>query len=434
MIRAPLFMDDSTASDDGPVAEAGGAPSWAPGYARVHADLPPLSFQFRASPEDFIVEEIAAEVESPDPTGTHIWFTVEKRDVSTPEAARRIARALDRHPADVSFAGRKDAVAVTRQRMSIEHVDIDVLLALDLDKIRIRDPLRCLRKIRLGQQAGNRFHLRLSGVAEADHEELVRQVDALGRDGVPNYYGAQRFGADGKGLALGRALVQAEPIEYLELLSQAVPRRTREAARELLRRIREGTTSERRRATELCGNLDDDFRPVAQTLARRRPDDVAVLVRSVPKRSRSFHLAILQARVFNRILAERVRAGTSATVLEGDVVRRPDGRHVVTEVGGCEGVPTGPLWSADVLVAEGPPGEIERAALTAEGLRPEELANPGGLTPRGARRPLTARFGNAEVGPWTDGSVWIAFDLPVGSYATIAMAELTGIPDVAADH
>ena len=92
------------------------------------------------------------------------------------------------------------------------------------------------------------------------------------------------------------------------------------------------------------------------------------------------------------------------------------------ELPAAEGaIVTGPIWSADLKAATGRPGEIELAALRAEGLEPSDLAHPGGLRPRGARRPLTAALGGALVGEWGDDAVWIAFDLPVGSYATVVL-------------
>ena len=76
----------------------------------------------------------------------------------------------------------------------------------------------------------------------------------------------------------------------------------------------------------------------------------------------------------------------------GDVVLAADGRHrVVLENDPPEAreglVPTGPLWAATGLRAEGEPGRIELAALSEDGLEPEDLRSPGGLRPRGARRP-----------------------------------------------
>lgn len=384
-------------------------------------------FRFKARPEDFIVEELPLDVEEPDPTGTHVWFEIEKRGISTPDATRRLGRALNRQPQDIAFAGRKDAVAVTRQRMSIEHVSIDDLLALDLDGIQIRNPYRCRRKLRVGQLAGNRFHLRLTGIAQETRDGLATELEELQRTGVPNAYGDQRFGRGGGGLALGRALVKGTPLEYLGCLVDECARGPQsEAGIELLRRIREGNTSELRRATELVRPLTDDLRAVARTLARRRPEDPAELVRAVPQRSRSFHLAILQAKMFNDVLAARVADGSFATPLLGDVVRAADGRHsVLKEMPAPEGrLVTGPIWSSDMLAATGRPGEIELDALHAEGLVPEDLTRPGGLRPRGARRPLTAAIGGVLTEEWTGEAVWIAFDLPVGSYATVVLDEL----------
>ena len=149
-------------------------------------------FEFRASPEDFVVEELPATGVRPDPDGTHVWFAVKKRGVSTPEAARRIARAVQRDPRDVSFAGRKDASAITTQRMSLEHVDPDALVALEADGIRVSDPVRYARKLRLGQLAGNRFRLRLTQLAPGVTEAAVRAaLVELEVTGVPNRYGEQ---------------------------------------------------------------------------------------------------------------------------------------------------------------------------------------------------------------------------------------------------
>lgn len=397
--------------------------------ARHHGRVPP-AFRFRESPEDFIVEELAAGQPPADPAGTHLWFTVEKRGVSTPEAARRIAQALGRDGGAVSFAGRKDAKAITRQTMCVEHVTSDALLAVDLERIRIEDPVRCRTKLRVGQHGGNRFHLRLTGLEGPEaRDRLAEQLEALAEDGVPNAYGQQRFGPAGDSWRVGQALVKGTPLEYLESVVADGPPGTREAGEELLRRIRQGSGSERRRALELAAGLAPDLRSVARVLARRRPEDPQELVRAVPQRARAFHLAMLQARIFNRVLDARRAARSESTVLVGDVVLAADGRHRVVLEGdppeAREGrVPTGPLWAATGLHAAGEPGRIELAALREEGLEPEDLRAPGGLRPRGARRPLVVPLSDLEVEAFVDGAVWIRFSLPVGSFATVVLAAI----------
>jgi len=62
---------------------------------------------------DFEVEEVPAYL--PSGEGEHLFLWVEKRGVSTPEAAKRLARTLGLTDRDVSWAGLKDKMAVTRQ-------------------------------------------------------------------------------------------------------------------------------------------------------------------------------------------------------------------------------------------------------------------------------------------------------------------------------
>lgn len=391
-----------------------------------------MPFTFRESAEDFIVEEVEDAPLEPDPSGTHLWFKVEKRGVSTPEAARRIAKGLGRDASEVSFAGRKDAKAVTRQRMSLEHVDAEALLALDLPDIHLKDPVRCRRKLRLGQLKGNRFHLRLTGLEdEATRDDLAERLAVLAERGVPNFYGEQRFGRDGDGWRVGYLLAKGDPFDYLEAAILDGPRGSHAAGMELLRRARGGTKNEQRQASELCRALSPDLKPVAMLMARRRPDDPRELISAIPKRTRAFQLAMIQARVFNRILGKRIDLGSESSAQIGDVVQALDGRHRILCEGdppemGAGSAPTGPLWSADVMRAAGEPGEIELECLAEENLVPEDLRTPGGLRPRGARRPLVMPLENAEVGPWEGSSAWVRFDLPVGSFATVVLGALRG--------
>jgi len=76
---------------------------------------------FRPSPETFVVEEIAAY--EPVGEGEHTFLWVEKRGLTTMDAARRLARLLDVDPRDVGYAGLKDRHALTRQWMSLPRVD-----------------------------------------------------------------------------------------------------------------------------------------------------------------------------------------------------------------------------------------------------------------------------------------------------------------------
>src|SRR5690606_10699380 len=67
--------------------------------------------------EDFQVDEV---LDIPlSGAGEHLWLWVEKRNLNTEEAARRIARAAGVPLKLVSYAGLKDRQALTRQWFSL---------------------------------------------------------------------------------------------------------------------------------------------------------------------------------------------------------------------------------------------------------------------------------------------------------------------------
>ena len=51
--------------------------------------------------------------------GTHVYFTIEKRGLTTPAAIGLIARRLGKKPRDIGYAGLKDAHGITRQTLSV---------------------------------------------------------------------------------------------------------------------------------------------------------------------------------------------------------------------------------------------------------------------------------------------------------------------------
>src|SRR5439155_14341382 len=76
-----------------------------------------MNGRYKPSPEAFEVEELPAY--DPNGEGEHLFLWVEKRGVSTPEAAKRIARQLGLTERDVSWAGLKDKQALTRQLICV---------------------------------------------------------------------------------------------------------------------------------------------------------------------------------------------------------------------------------------------------------------------------------------------------------------------------
>jgi tRNA pseudouridine13 synthase len=149
--------------------------------------------------EDFQVDEV---LDIPlSGAGEHLWLWVEKRNLNTEEAARRLARAAGLPAKAISYAGLKDRQALTRQWFSLHlpgKADPD-LSAAEGDELRILERTRHSRKLQRGAHAANGFILRLTAL-DADRAALEQRLQQVAGGGVPNYYGLQRFGFDGGNL------------------------------------------------------------------------------------------------------------------------------------------------------------------------------------------------------------------------------------------
>ncbi|MCM8912201.1 tRNA pseudouridine(13) synthase TruD [Pseudomonas inefficax] len=150
----------------------------------------------KAVAEDFQVDEV---LDIPlSGQGEHLWLWVEKRDLNTEEAARRLARAAGVPVRTISYAGLKDRQALTRQWFSLHlpgKADPDLSRAEDAS-LRVLKQVRHQRKLQRGAHSANGFTLRLTALA-ADHQAVDARLEQLKQHGVPNYFGTQRFGHGG---------------------------------------------------------------------------------------------------------------------------------------------------------------------------------------------------------------------------------------------
>lgn len=166
----------------------------------------------KAVADDFQVEEVL-DIELTG-EGEHLWLWVEKRYLNTEETAKRIAKAIHLPIRQVSYAGLKDKLALTRQWFSIHlpgKIDPD-LSSLESDQLHVIKAARHQRKLQRGTHSGNRFIIRLTGL-EGEHNSLEERLNIIANQGVPNYFGLQRFGFEGSNVeqALHFAKLQQYP-------------------------------------------------------------------------------------------------------------------------------------------------------------------------------------------------------------------------------
>lgn len=322
---------------------------------------PPLSGALRQTPEDFCVdEELGFEA---DGSGEHALVRVEKRGANTEWVARELARFAGVADHAVGYAGMKDRHAVTRQTFSIHlpgRPDPD-WSTLQHPEFRVLSAARHGRKLKIGALRGNAFRIVVRDVA-GDRGQLDARIDSIRRDGVPNYFGEQRFGRGGDNVDNARRMFAGRRVRRHErgmLLSAARSFLFNEV---LARRVRSGTwnAAEEGDVWMLAGS---------QSIFGPQPLDDEI----------------------------RQRIGS------GDIA------------------PTGPLFGRGDVRTTGTVGELERAVAAAQddlvrGLADNDL--------RQERRALVLRCEDLTCEWLGESGLAVSFSLKKGSYATVLMREI----------
>ncbi|MEK8086794.1 tRNA pseudouridine(13) synthase TruD [Aquabacterium sp. A3] len=180
-------------------------PSWPHAYPLTGA-----SAILKRCNEDFVVTELPLQL--PCGEGEHLWLDVEKNGANTTFVAHQLAQAAGVTERDVGYAGLKDRHAVTRQWFSIylphgkAQARTPDLSTLVHPEFKVLSQRRHLKKLRPGDLQGNRFSIVLREV-RGDRDAIEANLKAVAAHGVPNYFGAQRFGHDGGNVAQGRAML-----------------------------------------------------------------------------------------------------------------------------------------------------------------------------------------------------------------------------------
>lgn len=387
-------------------------------------DIPGTGGVIKESPDDFLVEELPLYPACGE--GEHTFTVIEKRGITTLEAVRRIARAVDVPERDIGYAGMKDAKGVARQTLSVPRIAPERLRALELPGVKVVSAIPHRNKLKLGHLAGNRFRIRVRDVT-ADALERAEGVLAVIKErGVPNYFGAQRYGAQGNSHLIGRALLlldyQAAADTIIGDPAKVKDERWRSAIEAYLR----GDLEESLRL--FPGHCRTE-RDMVQRLVRQ-PASFEKALHAVHPRLKKLYLSACQSFLFDKVLEARL--DTFDRVMTGDLAYKHDnGACFLVEDEGAEALraaqfqisPSGPMFGCRMKLPQGNQLELEEGLLQGEGLTLESFNLPGGLKMEGERRPLRAPLGEPCVTEDGEGLV-VEFSLPKGSYATSVLREV----------
>jgi tRNA pseudouridine13 synthase len=392
------------------------------------AEIPAIAAAIRRHLDDFQVDELPAY--DPCGSGDHVYVRIEKAGISTRQAILDIATALRIAPSTIGAAGRKDARGITRQVVSVEGVEPSRIRALDLPRIRILDLARHRSKLRPGSLRGNRFTIRLRDMRPARAGDVRAVLRVLAGRGVPNYFGAQRFGMRGDTWEVGRSLVAGDFAAAVELIVGGPAANDPAPVGHARALTAAGQYGE---AAKVWPKGFSDCARLCRALERMR-GDLQRAIFSLDRSVLGFYVSAYQAWLFNRVLAERL-AGLDR-LLRGDIAfsHRTGLCAVVADPAAeqaratrFEISPTGPIAGFAMLPPQDEAGAIERAILAEAGCTVNDLPRSGPLRCIGGRRPFRCPLEEIGVDSGRDRTgtyLELRFTLPAGSYATAVLREV----------
>ncbi|MGB5965768.1 MAG: tRNA pseudouridine(13) synthase TruD [Sulfurimonadaceae bacterium] len=155
-------------------------------------DHNPVTFSFKPTRDDFIVDEIP--LYEAGKSGNYVHFHIRKIDMSTLELIAILEEQTKFR--NISYAGLKDKYATTTQYISMPASYEKYFAKFKHPQIKILGSSLHKEKLNIGDLNGNRFKIRLRDVTPGAAEKLDKVLAEIVRHGVPNYFGYQRFGQD----------------------------------------------------------------------------------------------------------------------------------------------------------------------------------------------------------------------------------------------
>lgn len=330
-------------------------------YPYLTPDLPGVDGVIRHRPQDFQVDEVPAY--SPLGSGEHLFVRIEKVNLTTRAVFEFLRDRLQINEAQIGVAGLKDKHALTRQWFSLPaRYEARLEGLAELEGVRVLERALHPHKLKVGHLRGNRFRIliRAGGAASLSRLRAEAVLQVLERQGVPNYYGPQRFGIGGMNPVKGYELVKKGKVHAPSWLKKLL-------------------------VSSLQSLLFNDW------LALRLQEG-------------------LFAQVIEGDVAKKHHTGGEFVVRDA-ALENP--RALRFEISA-----TGPLYGKKYREAEGPARALEDRILQRYQLERDHFA-----ARRGDRRLIRFPLSDWHVQEAAEG-LWVSFFLPKGAYATAVLREV----------
>lgn len=391
--------------------------------------------KLRAAPEDFLVEELPLAIGS---EGKYLICRLRKRNWDLQRAVKEIAKRLAVSHQRIGWSGTKDKNAVTTQYISLFDISPEAVEKIWLTDIELTVVGRSPEPLSLGSLAGNRFNLVIRDPTGPDLDEQLRITAAAAQDGLPNYFGLQRFGGirpvtHQVGELILKGEYEAAVMTYVGL---AYPKEA-----PAIQEARRGFFESRDPLPALHAL------PVRMQWERSmlhhlqaNPGDYPGALRSLPPKLLSMFVSAFQSYLFNRGLSARLAEGVSLKEpLPGDRLLFPSGKEdQVTEANlhaARQHLSRGRCRLAIMMPGSfrekeyGVSDQVIAAIMKERGIAPDAFARASDFVHakfEGALRPATLdtkiEYSREE------NAIRLAFDLPPGHYATTVCREVMKAP------
>ncbi len=360
---------------------------------------PIISAIYKATPKDFIVNEILSLDFSNQ--GEHLWLLIKKTALNTTYVANALAKWAKIPSRDVGYSGLKDRHAITTQWFSLRiptgQLPAHPFAIKDTENGEFAEVVQQhwhRKKLNRGSHKFNQFIIRLRDV-QGNKNQIEQVLSTIKKQGVPNYFGEQRFGHDGNNIATA--------LEWFE----------------------QGT---------IYG------KPVHIGSKKGRLSKKDKQIEHKNRALQSILLSAARSAIFNQILAKRVNDGSWLTGMNGEVFNLA-GSGSVFQTKQLDEVlrkrlhkqdihPTGAMWG---IPNEKSSPQGQALAIELDVIHNDEvlqrLAN--GLQTqhiKSARRPLRLLVHHLSWHWQDETTLTLDFRLPAGSFATSVLAGLIQSP------
>jgi len=155
-----------------------------------------------------VTEQLSFE---PQGSGQHVYLNIEKRNLNTDQVAESLANFAGVKSVAIGYAGLKDRQAITSQWFSVDLAGKSepTWSEFNTDHVHVISIRRHNRKLKRGAIRQNHFQITLRDYC-AEKNELDQRLEMIKLQGVPNYFGEQRFGREESNLVQFEKLMNGE--------------------------------------------------------------------------------------------------------------------------------------------------------------------------------------------------------------------------------